>query len=387
MSSIYKGQRDKSSIDLGGLDTSYKPGRKGSIVKVQPEGGLGLIGVGMSLATIAGRGKYLWGVIGNQVTKITTRKQLSKIRSEGGNILQSTRKPAIKSIENKGTLLQKVEPTLDAIARGFNKMKVQRDRKLLDRLERLPPYTFKGKKYKPGQIEPIPNKLPIPQALRNLATQSGREIARRVTGRNPVRSTGGGGRGATSPFARPTSGRIMNVPKAIIPGLTIAGDINRNQPRAAPPEDDFPLGPPGIGGPPFRESPMDITFDPREIPQPTMEPIAEDFLGQKLFGLRRSRQEIDRDELATRLLEGSNITFKGKKYKPGQIDAFMDAANQTILDTPLTKRTKKIKSRRDTKGRQVTTLGEDVARVLKPKKKMTGGKVYASTMRKPKKIK
>ena len=164
MSSIYKGQRDKSSIDLGGLDTSYKPERKGSIVKVQPEGGLGLIGVGMSLATIAGRGKYLWGVIGNQVTKITTRKQLSKIRSEGGNILQSTRKPAIKSIENKGTLLQKVEPTLDAIARGFNKMKVQRDRKLLDRLERLPPYTFKGKKYKPGQIEPIPNKLPIPQA-------------------------------------------------------------------------------------------------------------------------------------------------------------------------------------------------------------------------------
>ena len=266
-------------------------------------------------------------------------------------------------------------------------MKVQRDRKLLDRLERLPPYTFKGKKYKPGQIEPIPNKLPIPQALRNLATQSGREIARRVTGRNPVRSTGGGGRGATSPFARPTSGRIMNVPKAIIPGLTIAGDINRNRPRAAPPEDDFPLGPPGIGGPPFRESPMDITFDPREIPQPTMEPIAEDFLGQKLFGLRRSRQEIDRDELATRLLEGSNITFKGKKYKPGQIDAFMEAANQTILDTPLTKRTKKIKSRRDTKGRQVTTLGEDVARVLKPKKKMTGGKVYASTMRKPKKIK
>ena len=177
------------------------------------------------------------------------------------------------------------------------------------------------------------------------------------------------------------------MPKAIIPGLTIAGDINRNRPRAAPPEDDFPLGPPGIGGPPFRESPMDITFDPREIPQPTMEPIAEDFLGQKLFGLRRSRQEIDRDELATRLLEGSNITFKGKKYKPGQIDAFMEAANQTILDTPLTKRTKKIKSRRDTKGRQVTTLGEDVARVLKPKKKMTGGKVYASTMRKPKKIK
>ena len=217
MSSIYKGQRDKSSIDLGGLDTSYKPGRKGSIVKVQPEGGLGLIGVGMSLATIAGRGKYLWGVIGNQVTKITTRKQLSKIRSEGGNILQSTRKPAIKSIENKGTLLQKVEPTLDAIARGFNKMKVQRDRKLLDRLERLPPYTFKG-----------------------------------------------------------------------------------------------------------------------------------------------------------------------KKYKPGQIDAFMEAANQTILDTPLTKRTKKIKSRRDTKGRQVTTLAEDVARVLKPKKKMTGGKVYASSIRKPK---
>ena len=88
--------------------------------------------------------------------------------------------------------------------------------------------------------------------------------------------------------------------------------------------------------------------------------------------------------LATKLLEGNTITFKGKKYKPGQVDAFMNAANETILDTPLTKRTKKIKSRRDTKGRQVTTLAEDVARVLKPKKKMTGGKVYASSIRKPK---
>ena len=65
-------------------------------------------------------------------------------------------------------------------------------------------------------------------------------------------------------------------------------------------------------------------------------------------------------------------------------DGNVARANETILDTPLTKRTKKIKSRRDTKGRQVTTLAEDVAKVLKPKKKMTGGKVYASSIRKPK---
>ena len=189
-----------------------------------------------------------------------------------------------------------------------------------------------------------------------------------------------GVRGAKSPFP----GRIMNPLKGAIPGLTTASDINRNQPRPVPQGEDFPLGPPGIGGPPFRESPMDTTFDPREIPEPGVGPIAEDFIGQKLFGLRRSRQEIDRDMLATKLLEGNTITFKGKKYKPGQVDAFMNAANETILDTPLTKRTKKIKSRRDTKGRQVTTLAEDVARVLKPKKKMTGGKVYASSIRKPK---
>ena len=336
-----------------------------------------------------GKGNVVYGLIGGQVKKILTPEQLRQatmLVRKG----EKAAKPTVSFIKKKG------EDVTAAMARVTEDLGLTQT---FQQFGNVLSSAARDKRFAEQLRQAQQNKLPIPQGLRSLVTQGGREIARRVTGRNPIMSTGGGGRGATSPFPRPGvgatggggrgarspfPGRIMNPLKGAIPGLTTASDINRNQPRPVPQGEDFPLGPPGIGGPPFRESPMDTTFDPREIPEPGVGPIAEDFIGQKLFGLRRSRQEIDRDMLATKLLEGNTITFKGKKYKPGQVDAFMNAANETILDTPLTKRTKKIKSRRDTKGRQVTTLAEDVARVLKPKKKMTGGKVYASSIRKPK---
>ena len=107
---------------------------------------------------------------------------------------------------------------------------------------------------------------------------------------------------------------------------------------------------------------------------PADDTIAEDIIGQKLFGLRRTQKEIDRDNLLTRNLAGETVTFKGKKYKPGQIDALVKATK--IPGRSKTARTKDDPDR-------VKTVREDVARVLRPKK-MTGGKIYASSIRKPK---
>ena len=110
---------------------------------------------------------------------------------------------------------------------------------------------------------------------------------------------------------------------------------------------------------------------------PADDTIAEDIIGQKLFGLRRTKREINRDELLTRNLAGETVTFKGKKYKPGQIDSLVKATK--ISGPSKTARTKDDPDR-------VKTVREDVARVLRPNKKMMGGKVYASTIRKPKTI-
>lgn len=110
---------------------------------------------------------------------------------------------------------------------------------------------------------------------------------------------------------------------------------------------------------------------------PADDTIAEDIIGQKIFGLRRTKREINRDELLTRNLAGETVTFKGKKYKPGQIDSLVKATK--ISGPSKTARTKDDPDR-------VKTVREDVARVLRPNKKMMGGKVYASTIRKPKTI-
>ena len=127
--------------------------------------------------------------------------------------------------------------------------------------------------------------------------------------------------------------------------------------------------------------PTPPTYNPFEQPgagiAPVDDTIAEDIIGQKVFGLRRTKREIDRDELLTRNLAGETVTFKGKKYKPGQIDSLVKATK--ISGPSKTARTKDDPDR-------VKTVREDVARVLRPKKKMMGGKVYASTIRKPKTI-
>jgi len=133
----------------------------------------------------------------------------------------------------------------------------------------------------------------------------------------------------------------------------------------------------------FRErvpgiKPTPPTYNPFEQPgariAPVDDTIAEGMIGQKLFGLRRTQREIDRDNLLTRNLAGETVSFKGKKYKPGQIDALVKA-------TKISGRSKTARTKDDPD--RVKTVREDVARVLRPKK-MTGGKIYASSTRKPK---
>jgi len=132
---------------------------------------------------------------------------------------------------------------------------------------------------------------------------------------------------------------------------------------------------PGIK--PFRTPEDADVISAYRYPVPVDDTIAEDIIGQKLFGLRRTKKEIDRDILLTRSLGGQTVTYKGKRYKPGQIDDLVEATR--IAGPSKTERTRKDPDR-------VKTVREDVARVLRPKKR-AGGKVYASKARKPRILK
>jgi len=143
--------------------------------------------------------------------------------------------------------------------------------------------------------------------------------------------------------------------------------------------EDVPVKPrqvlPGVK--PFRTPEDADVISAYRYPVPVDDTIAEDIIGQKLFGLRRTKKEIDRDILLTRSLGGQTVTYKGKRYKPGQIDDLVEATR--IAGPSKTERTRKDPDR-------VKTVREDVARVLRPKKR-AGGKVYASKARKPRILK
>ncbi len=467
-------RKQRQGIDLGGLDTSYQPGRKGSIIKIQPGGGLGIAGVGLALGQIAGKGKFIWGIIGNKVTKITTQNQLNKVIRAGGNLLKSTRKPAAKSIEGKGvtTNLPKNLGDKQVLNQAIVRGRGPSDKKLqaegisigkTQAKEQINAFVKAGELSRGvgNSLKKLVTKIKNPQIL-NILTNRDFKRAAAVTG---IGGAGAlvaslastkeeadaaqellqsnfssylemqrGGQEQARIAAEEAKGifrtrrvlddatkekisRMRNLPPNIGAMIPIENKLNpygesvvergvygpRNvfeeqrdvaarrarflglQPRVTeirgPSVDTTEAfrektpGRPRLPGiKPFRTPEgADVTEAFRDT-VPADDTIAEGMIGQKLFGLRRTQREIDRDDLLTRNLAGETVTFKGKKYKPGQIDALVKATK--IPGRSKTARTKDDPDR-------VKTVREDVARVLRPKK-MTGGKIYASSMRKPK---
>ena len=143
-----------------------------------------------------GKGNVVYGLIGGQVKKILTPEQLRQatmLVRKG----EKAAKPTVSFIKKKG---EDVTDAMDSVTEdlGLTQTFLQFGNVLSS--------AARDKRFAEQLRQAQQNKLPIPQGLRSLVTQGGREIARRVTGRNPIMSTGGGGRGATSPFPRPGVG-------------------------------------------------------------------------------------------------------------------------------------------------------------------------------------